>query len=94
MWFDIGTPQRYLAASHAIGNPIGKSVIEGEVRDTVVWDGCYIGRGVTLESCIVAHGVEIRAPMRLQNAIICRDHAAIPRDPSYRFENGLVIACI
>lgn len=94
LWFDVGTPQRYLAASRKLGNMIGKSVIEGDVRDSVVWDDCYIGRGVTLESCIVAHGVEMRAPMRLNNAIVCRDDAAIPRDPQYRFENGLAIACI
>ena len=94
MWFDIGTPQRYLTASRALGRMIGKSVIEGDVRDSVVWDNCYIGREVTLESCIVGHGVEIRAPLQLKSAIICRDDPAIPRDPSYRFENGLAIACI
>ncbi len=94
MWFDIGTPLRYLTASRAFSTMIGNSVVEGDVRDTVVWDNCYIARGVVLESCIVAHGVEIRTPMRLQNAIICRDDPAIPRDADYRFENGLVIACI
>jgi NDP-sugar pyrophosphorylase family protein len=94
MWFDVGTPQRYLAASRAMGTMIGNSVVEGEVRDTVVWDGCYIGRGVVLESCIVAHGAEIRVPIHLSNAVICRDDPAIPRDPMYRFENGLVVASI
>ena len=91
-WFDVGTPQRYLIASRALGSMIGKSAIEGEVRDTVVWDGCFIGKGVRLESCIVAHGVELRGDMELRNAIICRDDSRIPRDPAYRFENGLVIA--
>jgi NDP-sugar pyrophosphorylase family protein len=91
-WFDIGTPQRYLVASRAFGQMIGNSVIEGDVRDTVVWDDCYIGRGVVLESCIVTHGVEMRTPTRVQNAVICKDDPAIPRDPSYRFETGLVIA--
>ncbi len=92
MWFDIGTAQRYLIASRAFGNMIGNSTIEGDVHDTVVWDGCFIARGVVLESCIVAHGVEIRSPMELKNALICRDDPAIPRDPTFRFENGLVIA--
>ena len=91
-WFDIGTPQRYLAASRALGSMIGKSTVEGDARDTVVWDGCFIGKWVRLESCIVAHGVELRGEMQLRNAIICRDDPAIPRDPAYRFENGLVIA--
>jgi mannose-1-phosphate guanylyltransferase len=94
MWFDIGTPKRYLTAARAFGNVIGKSVIEGDVRDTIVWDNCFIARGVVLDSCIVAHGVEIRTPMELKNAVICRDDPAIPRDPNYKFENGLVIACI
>lgn len=94
MWFDIGTPQRYLTASRALGPMIGKSAIEGEVRDSIVWDDCFIGRGVVLESCIVAHGVELRGDMHLENAIICRDDPRIPRDENYRFENGLVIACI
>jgi len=94
MWFDIGTPQRYLAAARAIGKMIGKSVIEGEVRDSIVGDDCFIARGVVLETCIVADGVEIRTPMELKNAVICKDDRAIPRDPNYKFENGLVIACI
>jgi mannose-1-phosphate guanylyltransferase len=94
MWFDIGTRQRYLAASRALGNMIGKSTIEGVVRDSVVWDGCFIGRGVVLESCIVAHGVEIRTPMQLRNAVIVKDDPAIPRDPNYKFENGIVIAYV
>jgi NDP-sugar pyrophosphorylase family protein len=94
MWFDIGTRQRYLAASRALGNMVGKSTIEGVVRDSVVWDGCFIGRGVVLESCIVAHGVEIRTPMQLRNAVIVKDDPAIPRDPNYKFENGLVIAYV
>ena len=92
MWFDIGTPRRYLTASRAFGQSIGKSVVEGQLRDSVVWDDCYIVRGVVLESCIVAHGVEMRTPMQLKNAIICKDDPAIPRDESCRFENGLVIA--
>jgi mannose-1-phosphate guanylyltransferase len=94
MWFDIGTRQRYLAASRALGNMIGKSTIEGIVRDSVVWDGCFIGRGVVLESCIAAHGVEIRTPMQLRNAVIVNDDPAIPRDPNYKFENGIVIAYV
>jgi len=94
MWFDIGTPRRYLNASRAFDKTTGNSVIEGDVRDSVVWDDCFIGRGVVLESCIVAHGVELRGDMHLRNALICRDDPRIPRDPSYRFEHGLVIAAV
>ncbi len=95
LWFDIGTPQRYLAASQSKPNcpAIGaRSTVEGEVRNSVIWDDCRIGPGVKLESCIVAHGVTIASPMRLQNAIVCRDDESIPRDAGYQFETGLVIA--
>src|SRR4051812_5727032 len=93
LWFDIGTPQRLIAAGDAIRelmiagevaltngscidgdsivdetaavrgtiarSSIGASVIEGRVTDSAVWDDCRIGEGVTLERCIVAHGVEL-----------------------------------
>src|SRR5262249_13823519 len=61
-WHDIGTPRRYLAASREMcgENVVGaRSVVEGTLRDSVVWDDCRIGAGVTLQSCIVAHGVEL-----------------------------------
>ncbi len=95
LWFDIGTPQRYLSASQSIPNcaAVGaRSTVEGDVRNSVIWDDCRIGRGVSLQSCIVEHGVTIDSPMRLQNAIVCRDDVSIPRDAGYQFESGLVIA--
>jgi NDP-sugar pyrophosphorylase family protein len=95
LWFDIGTPQRYLEASRSMPNCAAtgaRSSVEGEVRNSVIWDDCRIGRDAKLESCIVAHGVTIASPMRLKNAIVCRDDASIPRDAGYQFENGLVIA--
>jgi len=68
-----------------------RSVIEGELRDSVVWDDCRIAPGVILESCIVANGVEIDRAINLRNVVICRDDAAIPRDGEHRFEHGLVL---
>jgi NDP-sugar pyrophosphorylase family protein len=127
VWFDIGTPQRYVSASRSLlqlivdgriaprnnsrvvngslvhdsarGNAttsvIGaRTVVEGSVTDSVIWDGCRIGPGVELTSCIVAHDVEISEPMELSNSMICREDRAIPRKPEYRFENGLVIVSI
>jgi len=71
-WFDIGTPQRYLEASG--GTTVGaRSVIEGTLNNSVVWDDCYIARGVVLNECIVAHGVELTEPGEITRAIICRD---------------------
>ena len=126
LWFDIGTPQRYVAASrslldlmvngqlalprdtHVVGDSLvhdtarisgtmtrsiagERSVIEGELRDTVVWDDCRIVKGVVLDSCVVAHGVKIGAPIALRNVLICRDDDAIPRQGEHRFEHGLVL---
>src|SRR5207253_2817918 len=116
LWFDIGTPQRYMAASRALlqltidghvelaaGSKVeGDSIvhetthgritrscagartdIEGEVRDSALWDDCRVAAGVALESCIVAHGVELAQPVSLRNALITRDDPSIPRDAGY-----------
>jgi NDP-sugar pyrophosphorylase family protein len=126
VWFDIGTPQRYMNASRTLLNLmmrgqlalpnatriIGdslihdtahvsgtisrgiageRSIIEGALTDTVVWDDCRIARGAKLDGCIVAHGVEIASGVELRNLLICRDDPAIPRDGEHRFERGLVL---
>jgi mannose-1-phosphate guanylyltransferase len=121
LWFDIGTPQRYLGASTALlaamvqgellvpegsqvqGNSLlhttatgnatrstvgSRTVIEGDVRDSILWDDCRIARGVTLDRCIVAHGVELHAG-DYQDAVIVQDDAAIP--PEYERVGGLVV---
>lgn len=91
-WFDIGTPQRYLEAVAGLcPNPIGaRSAIEGEVRESAVWDDVFIARGVTVERCIVAHGVELRHGA-YRDSVILRDDDAIPRD-EYERADGNVIA--
>jgi len=126
LWFDIGTPQRYMSASrtlldlmvhgqlpvardtHVAGDSLvqdtgrvsgtiarsiigERSVIEGALSDAVVWNDCRIASGVILESCIVAHGVEIAGSLKLRNVLICRDDDAIPREGEHRFEHGLVL---
>ncbi|MBV9187354.1 MAG: NDP-sugar synthase [Acidobacteria bacterium] len=126
LWFDIGTPQRYMTASrtlldlmvrgelaipsetrvagdsliHDTAKVTGtisrsiagqRSIVEGALTDTVVWDDCRIAPGVQLDGCIVAHGVEIANALDLRNVLICRDDAAIPRDGEHRFEHGLVL---
>ena len=122
LWFDIGTPQRYLGASSALldamvqgtllpteGSQIAgdslmhasaagrslhstvgaRSVIEGTVRDSIIWDDCRIARGVALERCIVGHGVEL-AEGDYRDAVIVRDDPRIPAEHERR--NGNVIA--
>jgi NDP-sugar pyrophosphorylase family protein len=94
-WFDIGTPQRYLAATRALcdGRVFGaRSVVEGTLENSVVWDDCRIAAGVELTNCIVTHGVALTRPMRLQNTIVCRDDLSIPPGSAYRREEGLVFA--
>ena len=115
LWFDIGTPQRYLAAmlgllaadvakpaaiapeAHVHGtasrSTIGaRSVVDGDLRDSAVWDDCLIGEGVSLERCIVAHGVRLESPLELSDSLICPDHPSIPAE--YERRNGAVISPI
>ena len=88
-WFDIGTPQRYLEASG--GTTVGaRSVIEGTLNNSVVWDDCRIGKGVVLTDCIVGHGVELRQPAEIARAVICADDPAIPA--AYPREYGVVVS--
>jgi NDP-sugar pyrophosphorylase family protein len=68
-----------------------RSIIEGSLTDTVVWDDCRIAPGARLDGCIVAHGVAIASGTDLRNVLICRDDDAIPRDGEHRFEHGLVL---
>ena len=94
-WFDIGTPQRYLAATRALcGESVvgARSIVDGKLDNSVVWDDCRIAAGVELTNCIVAHDVVINRPMHLQNTIVCRDETSIPPDSAYRREDGLVFA--
>ncbi|HEV7427580.1 MAG TPA: NDP-sugar synthase [Thermoanaerobaculia bacterium] len=126
LWFDIGTPQRYMTASRTLLNqmvrgqlarPNGtriagdslihdtakvsgaasrsiageRSVIEGAITDTVIWDDCRIAHGAKLNRCIVAHGVEIASGIELRSVLVCRDDPAVPRDGEHRFEHGLVL---
>ena len=104
LWFDIGTPQRYIAASRAlldetvrgalppvpgsrvIGDSLlhesargsvarsvigARSVVEGDARDSVVWDDCHIPSGALVDGCIVAHGVTL-ASGEYRNQLIVR----------------------
>jgi mannose-1-phosphate guanylyltransferase len=122
LWFDIGTPQRYLAASavlldatlrgalapvehsridgdslvhetatgHATHSTVGaRSVVQGDVRDSIVWDDCRIARGVTLERCIVGHGVTLEDG-EYRDAVIVRDDPAIPPENERRNSNVVV----
>ncbi|HEX8407225.1 MAG TPA: sugar phosphate nucleotidyltransferase [Thermoanaerobaculia bacterium] len=95
LWFDIGTPQRYVGASRGLldamlrgelapppGSRIdgdslvhesargqasrsvigANSVVNGDVRDSIIWDDCTIDG--TLERCIVTHGTRVTGDHR------------------------------
>ena len=51
------------------------SVIEGRVSDSAVWDDCRIASGVTLERCIVAHGVNLTESGDFRDLLITADEA-------------------
>ncbi|MEA2491851.1 MAG: mannose-phosphate guanylyltransferase, partial [Acidobacteriota bacterium] len=123
LWFDIGTPRRYLAAMRALIDATGRgdvplakgsqirggsivdetgtagavtrstvgarSVVEGDVRDSAIWDDCAIGPEVMLERCIVGHGVTLTGDLELRDSIIVRDDPAIPREVERR--GGVVV---
>ena len=109
LWFDIGTPQRYLSATRglleqhfrvdslfhetargeATRSTVGaRSVIEGEVRDSIVWEDCRVLPGVRLERCIVGHGVSLQEGA-YADAVIVQDDARIPAE--YPRVGGLVV---
>lgn len=71
-----------------------RSVVDGAIAETAVWDDCTIGEHVRLDRCIVAHGVTIEGPLELHDALICRDDPAIPDEERWERRHGLVIARI
>jgi mannose-1-phosphate guanylyltransferase len=124
IWFDIGTPQRYMAASESLSAamvtgeiqpPSGsridgtslvhetargsatrstlgeRSVVEGSVENSVIWSDCLIGAGVTLEGCVVGHGVRLTSG-HWRDALIVNDDPAIPAETE-RTE-GLIVTSI
>jgi len=54
------------------------SVIEGRVADSAVWDDCRIAKGVTLERCIIAHGVELAKTAEFRDVLITADNSQRP----------------
>lgn len=46
-----------------------RSVVEGDVRESAIWDDCHIANGAVLERCIVAHGVTV-APGEYRDQVL------------------------
>lgn len=92
---DVAKPAAIAADAHIHGSversTVGaRSIVDGELCDTAVWDDCNIGERVRLERCIVAHGVTLRGPFEAKDALICAENPAIP--PEYERRNGVVVA--
>ena len=92
---DVAKPAAIAHDAHIRGtiqrSTVGsRSIIDGDLCDTAVWDDCNIGQGVRLERCIVAHGVTLRGPLELHDALICADDAAIPAE--YERRGGVVVS--
>lgn len=94
---DVPKPPAIAADAHVHGSidrsTVGaRSTVDGALCETAVWDDCTIARNVRLERCIVAHGVTLKGPLELHDALICRDDPAIPDDGRFERRDGLVIA--
>jgi NDP-sugar pyrophosphorylase family protein len=68
-----------------------RSTTNGEVTNSIVGRDCRITESAILDSCVVGDGVDIKNPLEVRNAVICRDDSSIPREAQYRYEDGLVI---
>jgi mannose-1-phosphate guanylyltransferase len=67
------------ARGSAVRSTIGeRSVIEGDVRDSAVWDDCRVAAGVELDRCIVAHGVELQRRGRYRDVLISGEDQFVP----------------
>lgn len=78
------------ASGHPTHSTVGaRSSVEGDVRESIIWDDCRIARGVTLERCIVGHGVEL-AEGEYRDAVIVRDDPRIPAE--YARVGELIVA--
>lgn len=60
-FYDIGTPQDYLATALRLGRNAGHASTPGDsqVVDSVLWDGASVGPGASLTRCVVTDGVAV-----------------------------------
>lgn len=78
------------ARGEAVRSIVGAgSDVAGSVTDSILWENCHIAAGVSLDRCIVGHGVTIERGT-FSDAMIVADDPAIPVE--YDRHEGLVIA--
>ena len=86
-FFDIGTPQDYLATSRTIANREGRPLdrgrdcqVAGDARidATILWNGVTVGAGASLSNCIVTDGVTVPAgSTHDRSSLVMTDHGMI-----------------
>ena len=69
-FFDIGTPQDYLATARTIANREGRPLDRGHdcrvaddarIDSTILWNGVTVGAGASLTNCIATDGATVPA---------------------------------
>jgi NDP-sugar pyrophosphorylase family protein len=121
LWFDVGTPQRYMSASRGLlqamrqgvlqpptGSTIAgdsllhsssdariaagvageRSLVSGDVSDSVIWDDCRVDGDI--RRTIVGHGVTLQGSF--SDVMVCVDDSAIPAE--YLRKDGNVVVPI
>jgi glucose-1-phosphate adenylyltransferase len=64
-------PARYMSTASVRNSIVANGcIIEGEVHDSVLFRGVYIGKGTTVRSSILLPGTEINDAAELQNVVI------------------------
>ncbi|MDR0596090.1 MAG: glucose-1-phosphate adenylyltransferase subunit GlgD [Clostridiales Family XIII bacterium] len=64
-------PARYLSTASVKNSIVANGcIIEGEVEDSVLFRGVYIGKGTTVKNSIILPGAEINDDAELENIVI------------------------
>jgi NDP-sugar pyrophosphorylase family protein len=88
-FLDVGTPADYLEAVRFLANapqratPIDPLAIidpSARITDSAVWPGATVGRGATLDACIVTGGVAVPADFAARRAVLMPASVVRPGD--------------
>lgn len=86
-FFDIGTPQDYLATARTIAKREGRPLdrgrhcqVAGDARidSSILWNGVTVGAGASLTNCVVTDGVTVAAGSSHDRcSLVMTDHGMI-----------------
>jgi glucose-1-phosphate adenylyltransferase len=64
-------PAKYMGAAKVSNSMVANGcIIEGNVEDSILFRGVYIGKGATVKNCILLPGTEVNDDAELQYAVI------------------------